>query len=134
MLLSASSGDLSIFTKNIKATPLCKFFASYLKWEHCLGLQLLLFSGELKLQNRMSKFLKWLDDHILEYFSLALLIFIPLYPKIPIAEVLPGYLVRLRLDDILIALAFVIWVAWVVRGRVSLRKNPLLVPIGIYIL
>src|SRR3989304_6473270 len=82
----------------------------------------------------MSKFLKWLDDHILEYFSLALLVFIPLYPKIPIAEVLPGYLVRLRLDDVLIALAFVIWVAWVVRGRVSLRKNPLLVPIGIYIL
>src|SRR3972149_3053636 len=81
----------------------------------------------------MSKFLKWLDEHILEYFSLALLIFIPLYPKIPLAEVLPGYLVRLRFDDVLIASAFVIWVIWVIRGRVSLRKNPLLLPIAIYI-
>lgn len=82
----------------------------------------------------MSKFLKWLDEHILEYFSLALLIFIPLYPKIPLAEVLPGYLVRLRLDDILIASAFLVWVIWVIRGKISLRKNPLLIPIGIYIL
>ena len=82
----------------------------------------------------MSKFLKWLDEHILEYFSLALLVFIPLYPKIPLAEVLPGYLVRLRLDDVLIASAFVIWVIWVIRGKVNLRKNPLLIPIGIYIL
>ena len=82
----------------------------------------------------MSKFLKWLDDHILEYFSLALLVFIPLYPKIPLAELLPGYLVRLRLDDILIASAFVVWIVWVLRGRVSLRKNPLLIPVGIYIL
>src|SRR3990172_5654714 len=81
----------------------------------------------------MSKFLKWLDEHILEYFSFALLVFIPLYPKIPLAEVLPGYLVRLRLDDVLIASAFVIWVIWVIRGRVSLRKNPLLIPIAIYI-
>src|SRR3989338_2931159 len=82
----------------------------------------------------MSKFLKWLDDHLLEYFSLALLIFIPLYPKIPLAEVLPGYLVRLRLDDIFVALAFFVWVIWVIRGKVNLRKNPLLIPIGIYIL
>ena len=81
----------------------------------------------------MSKFLKWLDDHLLEYFSLALLIFIPLYPKIPIAEVLPGYLVRLRLDDIFVALAFFIWVIWVIRGKVNLCKNPLLLPIAIYI-
>src|SRR3990172_10607832 len=82
----------------------------------------------------MSKFLKWLDEHILEYFSIGLLLFIPLYPKIPLAEVLPGYLVRLRLDDILIASAFAVWVIWVIRGKVNLRKNPLLIPIGIYIL
>lgn len=75
----------------------------------------------------------WLDDHLLEYFSLALLIFIPLYPKIPLAEVLPGYLVRLRLDDIFVATAFIVWIIWVVRGKVSLHKNPLFAPIAIYI-
>ena len=54
----------------------------------------------------MSRFLKWLDEHLLESLSLALLLFIPLYPKIPIAEILPGYIVRLRIDDLLVAFAF----------------------------
>lgn len=82
----------------------------------------------------MLKFLKRLDDHILEYLSFALLIFIPLYPKIPIADILPGYIVRLRLDDLLVAFAFFIWLVWLLRKKVSLSGNPLLVPIAVYIL
>ncbi len=76
----------------------------------------------------------WLDNHILEYLSFALLIFIPIYPKVPLAEVLPGYIVRIRLDDILVAFAFLIWIIWLIRGKVSLKANPLLIPIGIYII
>lgn len=76
----------------------------------------------------------WLDDHILEYLALALLVFIPLYPKIPLADVLPGYIVRLRLDDLLVGFAFLIWVVWLVRGKVTLKDNPLLIPILVYIL
>lgn len=82
----------------------------------------------------MLKLLKRLDDHILEYFSLLLLIFIPLYPKIPLADILPGYIVRIRLDDILVALAFVVWVIWLVRGKVTLKNNPLVLPMLIYLL
>ncbi len=81
----------------------------------------------------MSRLLKWLDEHILEYLSLALLIFIPLYPKIPLADLLPGYIVRLRLDDLLVALAFGIWLIWLVRKKVSLKDNPLFVPMAIYV-
>src|SRR3989344_305439 len=82
----------------------------------------------------MSKLLKWLDDHILEYLSFALLIFIPLYPKIPLADLIPGYIVRLRLDDVLVGVTFLIWIIWLIRGKVSLKGNPLLIPLGIYVL
>jgi len=81
----------------------------------------------------MSKLLKWLDDHILEYLSFALLIFIPLYPKIPIADLIPGYLVRLRLDDLLVGFAFAVWLIWLIRKKVTLRGNPLVIPLIVYI-
>lgn len=81
----------------------------------------------------MSKLLKWLDQHILEYLSLALLIFIPLYPKIPLADILPGYIVRLRLDDLLVAFAFGIWAVWLIRKKVTIKDNPLFIPMAIYI-
>ena len=88
----------------------------------------------LKLLKRFKSGLTWLDDHILEYLSFALLIFIPLYPKIPIADLIPGYLVRLRPDDLLVALAFGIWVIWLIRKKVTLKDNPLFIPIGIYLI
>lgn len=81
----------------------------------------------------MSKFLKWADEHILEYLSFALLIFVPLYPKVPLTDILPGYIVKLRLDDILVALAFTIWIIWLIRKKVTLKDNPLLIPIVIYV-
>ncbi|MBI2012413.1 hypothetical protein HYS90_00620 [Candidatus Curtissbacteria bacterium] len=81
----------------------------------------------------MLKLLKQLDDHLLEYLSFALLIFIPLYPKIPLAEILPGYIVRLRPDDLLVAFAFGIWLIWLLRKKVTLRGNPLLIPLVIYV-
>lgn len=81
----------------------------------------------------MLKLLKWLDDHILEYLSFALLIFIPLYPKIPIADLIPGYIVRLRPDDLLVALAAAVWLIWLLRRKVTLRSNPLFIPMVAYI-
>lgn len=81
----------------------------------------------------MSKRLKWLDNHILEYLSLALLIAIPLYPKIPIANLVPGYIVRLRMDDVLVAVTFGVWIVQLIRKKVTLRDNILLIPMLIYI-
>lgn len=87
----------------------------------------------LKLLRWSKPSLIWLDNHILEYFSFALLIFIPLYPKIPLADLIPGYIVRLRFDDLLIGSAFAIWLIWLARRKVTLKDNPLLIPILIYI-
>lgn len=81
----------------------------------------------------MLKFLKWLDNHILEYLSLLLLIIIPLYPKIPLTDILPGYIVRLRLDDLIIGFTFLVWIIWLIRRKVTLKGNPLLIPILIYL-
>ena len=81
----------------------------------------------------MQKLLKWFDNHALEYFSFALLIVIPLYPKIPIADLIPGYIVRLRLDDILVAVAFVVLIIQLLRKKVTLKGNPLFLPLLIYV-
>jgi len=87
----------------------------------------------LKLLKWFKPSLTWLDDHILEYLSFALLIFIPLYPKIPIADLIPGYLVRLRLDDLLVGFAFAVWFIWLIRKKVTLKGNPLIIPMLIYV-
>lgn len=80
----------------------------------------------------MWKFLRWLDSHVLEYLSFALLILIPLYPKIPLADILPGYIVRIRFDDILVGFAAAIWLVWLLRKKVTLRGNPLFIPLLVY--
>jgi hypothetical protein len=87
----------------------------------------------LKLLKRFKPTLAWLDDHILEYLSFALIIVIPLFPKIPLADLIPGYIVRLRLDDVLVALTFGIWFIWLLRGKVNVRHNVLLIPILVYL-
>lgn len=81
----------------------------------------------------MLKYLKWLDNHILEYLSFGLLIIVPLYPKLPIADIIPGYIVRLRVEDFLIALTFLIWLIQIARRKISLFGNPLLFPIIAYL-
>lgn len=76
----------------------------------------------------------WLERNLLFAISGFLLVFIPLYPKIPLADVLPGYIVRLRLEDLLLAAAAVVYGLWVLRGKARPRGNPLFPVIAIYLL
>ena len=55
------------------------------------------------------KFTNWFDENILFVFSTFLLAFIPLYPKIPLFDIIPGYIVRVRLEDIFITIAGLLW-------------------------
>lgn len=82
----------------------------------------------------IKKLFTWLDQHILELSAGFLLSFIPLYPKWPLADVLPGYIVRMRLEDLLIAGVLLIWISQAFRRKVSFKDNPLTVPILIYLL
>src|SRR3989338_9036147 len=82
----------------------------------------------------MHKLLRWLDDHLLPVFAGFILVFIPLYPKLPLLDVLPGYNVRIRLEDILVFLCVAIFIVNLLRKKISLVANPLLRPIALYLL
>lgn len=76
----------------------------------------------------------WFDDHLLLGISLFLLAFIPLYPKWPLFDVLPGYIVRVRLEDFLILGAVIIWGVYLLRGKIKLKEIPLFKPMAAYLI
>ncbi len=73
--------------------------------------------------NKLKQILTWLDIHSLFVLSAFLLVFIPLFPKIPIFDLLPGYIVRARPEDILIALTAVIWIKDVIKKRFKFQTT-----------
>ncbi|MBL8031867.1 MAG: O-antigen ligase family protein, partial [Candidatus Doudnabacteria bacterium] len=85
----------------------------------------------MKLGAQINYWLNWLDEHLLILLAGFLLAFIPLYPKIPLFEAIPGYIVRVRLEDILILLTALIWLVQVVRNKVA-WKTPVLAVIVAY--
>lgn len=64
------------------------------------------------------KLWRWFDNSFLLFATAFLLAFIPLYPKIPLGELIPGYIVRFRLEDILIGIVFAWWGIQVLRRKV----------------
>jgi hypothetical protein len=82
----------------------------------------------------LKKTVAFIDNHLLLGLSLFLLIFIPLYPKWPLFDIIPGYNVRVRLEDFFVLGAVIVWGIYVLRGKVKLREIPLSKPIGIYLL
>lgn len=68
----------------------------------------------------MTKILTWLDNNILTLLALFLLVFIPLYPKIPEADILPGYNVRIRLEDFLILFSVLVYGVQLLRRKTKI--------------
>lgn len=66
--------------------------------------------------------LTFLDTHILLIFSTFLLAFIPLYPKIPLFDLIEGYIVRVRFEDFLIAFGILIYFIQVIRKKITLNS------------
>jgi hypothetical protein len=71
----------------------------------------------------------WFDNYFLLLATALLLIIVPLYPKIPLADIIPGYIVRLRLEDIVIATVIGWWVIQLLRKKVTWKT-----PLSIFIL
>lgn len=71
----------------------------------------------------IKKFSTWFDQHGLFTLSLFLIFFIPLYPKIPLAEAIPGYLVRIRLEDLLVLGTSLIWFIQLLRKKIEWRTS-----------
>lgn len=80
----------------------------------------------------IKKLWRWFDDYFLLVAVAFLLIFIPLYPKIPLADLIPGYIVRLRLEDIFIAVIGGWWLIQLLRKKVT-WKTPLSMVIIAYV-
>ncbi len=81
----------------------------------------------------MQKLLNWLDQHLLTILAGFFLLIIPLYPKWPLFDILPGYNVRVRLEDFLILFTVGLFCVQVLRKKIKLQKAPLLKPILIYL-
>ncbi len=77
----------------------------------------------------MQKLLHWLDNHGLMALAAFLLVFIPLYPKLPLFDIIPGYIVRVRIEDFLILFTAAIWFVRVLRGKEKI--HPLMTKIFI---
>ena len=80
----------------------------------------------------IKQLLRWLDDNLLLLLAGFLLIFIPLYPKLPLFDILPGYIVRVRLEDFFVGFSLVIYFIQVLRHK-AVFKSLLLLPIAIYL-
>ncbi len=86
-----------------------------------------------KKRKSIGRLSKWLEENLLFVLATFLLVFIPLYPKWPLFDVLPGYIVRVRIEDFLVAFVFLVCLIQVLRKKVKIFPNPLLVPIGVYL-
>lgn len=76
------------------------------------------------------KTLKWISNNFLFTFTIFLLAFIPLYPKLPLLDVINTW-VYVRLEDFIIALAVVTWTIMLIFKKVTLR-TPLTIPILVF--
>jgi hypothetical protein len=68
----------------------------------------------------MRKFLSWIDDNLLAVMAGVLIVFIPLYPKLPLFDILYGYNVRVRVEDFLVAFVLGIYIVQLLRRRTQL--------------
>ncbi len=72
------------------------------------------------------------SSHSLVLLVALLLVVIPLYPKLPLFEVIPGYIVRIRLEDFLILAVSGVWLYQTLRKKTSL-STPLTTSLLLYI-
>lgn len=68
------------------------------------------------------------------FLSAFLFIFIPLYPKFPLVDILPGYIVRIRFEDFLVLFTAMLYIGLWFLKKVNPLKNPLFWPAVIYLI
>lgn len=67
----------------------------------------------------MAKLKLWINkNNPLLLLTTFLFVFIPLYPKLPLADIIPGYLVRIRLEDFVVFFVSLIWFVQFLRRKI----------------
>ncbi len=74
--------------------------------------------------NLLKKLGRWADNNLLYSLVCFLIVFIPLYPKIPLWSPIEQYIVRIRLEDTVILFTALLWFIQVIRGKVK-WKSPM---------
>ena len=72
----------------------------------------------------LKKIAVFIDNNILFILSIILLVVVPLYPKLPLFDIIPGYIVRVRIEDFLILFTLLVFLIQVIRKKATL-KTPL---------
>lgn len=78
----------------------------------------------------MKKALSWIWDNILFLETIFLLIFIPLFPKIPLLDIRNTW-VYIRAEDFIVVLVLVSWLILLVQKKITL-KTPITLPLLIF--
>lgn len=78
----------------------------------------------------MKKLLGWCKEHVMLGSTLVLLAFIPLYPKLPLIDIVNTW-VYVRVEDFVVLIVLVLWGLLVGRKEISLR-TPLTLPILLF--
>jgi len=76
------------------------------------------------------KILRWISDNILFLVTLFLLVFIPLYPKKPLLDVVNTW-VYVRAEDFIVLSVLLLWITLLFRKKITL-KTPLTMPILLF--
>ncbi len=76
------------------------------------------------------KILKWFSQNLLFVLLLLLLVFIPLFPKLPILDIKHTW-VYVRLEDFLMVVTVILLAVAIIRKKATL-KTPLTIPIALY--
>lgn len=82
----------------------------------------------------MRKIINWVDENLLAVMAGFLIVFIPLYPKLPLFDILYGYNVRVRVEDFLVAFVFGIYLVQIIRKRARLNFDSITKGLLIYLL
>lgn len=72
-------------------------------------------------QTWSKKLIAWFDEYALFALACFLIAFIPLWPKIPLFSPIEQYIVRVRLEDLVILSTGVLWLVQVWRGKIQWR-------------
>ncbi|MEX0895696.1 MAG: hypothetical protein WDZ94_02030 [Patescibacteria group bacterium] len=73
--------------------------------------------------SKFSSIISWIQEHALLIGTAFLLVFIPLYPKLPLFDIIPGYIVRVRLEDLFVLLIASIWAWKVWQGQIAWKSR-----------
>lgn len=83
-----------------------------------------------KLSKLLNKTFSFLSENILFIETLVLLMFIPLYPKLPLLDIRNTW-VYIRAEDFLVVFVLLTWITLLLKKKITL-KTPLTIPIFIF--